>query len=82
MASTSEELSSQAEQLQDSISFFNIGNQGGRSTSKLASARKPAHKVQITHAKSPSAAKNASGGVNLRLGQAGPDHLDDEFEKF
>ena len=83
MASTSEELSSQAEQLQDSISFFNIGNTGGRKATTV-SARKPAHKVQIAHARSVSApAKRTSGGgINLQLGQAGPDHLDDEFEKF
>ena len=85
MASTSEELSSQAEQLQHSISFFNIGNAVRRSAS-VATARKPAHKVQIAHAKSgaaqPQATRSSSGGINLQLGQAGPDHLDDEFERF
>ncbi|MDD2733531.1 MAG: MCP four helix bundle domain-containing protein [Desulfuromonadaceae bacterium] len=83
MASTSEELSSQAEQLQQSISFFDIGNAGRRAAS-VATARKPAHKVQIAHAKGAAAkpAKQAGGGVHLQLGQAGPDHLDDEFEKF
>jgi methyl-accepting chemotaxis protein len=86
MASTSEELSSQAEQLQHSISFFDIGNQGRRAAS-APTARKPAHKVQIAHSKSPSshaapAKRNSGGGINLQLGQAGPDHLDDEFEKF
>ena len=84
MASTSEELSSQAEQLQDSISFFNIGNSGGNRTA--AAARKPVHKIQIAHAKSavpqPQAKRSSGGGINLQLGQAGPDHLDDEFEKF
>jgi methyl-accepting chemotaxis protein len=84
MASTSEELSSQAEQLQQSISFFNIGNAGGSRTA--AAARKPAHKVQIAHSRSasqqPQAKRSSGGGINLQLGQAGPDHLDDEFEKF
>jgi methyl-accepting chemotaxis protein len=82
MASTSEELSSQAEQLQDSISFFNIGNQARRPSG--AAARKPAKKMQIAHAKSsaPAATKRSSGGVNLQLGNAGPDHLDDDFEKY
>jgi methyl-accepting chemotaxis protein len=81
MASTSEELSSQAEQLQDSISFFNIGNQVRRPSS---SARKPAMKMQISHAKSSAAPpRRSSGGeVNVQLGTAGPDHLDDEFEKY
>jgi methyl-accepting chemotaxis protein len=84
MASTSEELSSQAEQLQSSISFFNIGNQGVVRRTTTVAARKPAHKAQIAHARSASApAKRTSGGgVNLQLGNAGPDHLDDEFEKY
>jgi methyl-accepting chemotaxis protein len=85
MASTSEELSSQAEQLQHSISYFDIGNSGKRSAAPAA--RKSAHKVQIAHTKIASAAYSSSkrssgGGINLQLGQAGPDHLDDEFEKF
>ncbi|MFA7405644.1 MAG: methyl-accepting chemotaxis protein [Pelobacteraceae bacterium] len=86
MASTSEELASQSDLLKDTISFFNIGT-GGRRTASATTARKPAHKVQIAHAKSgaaaqPQATRNSSGGINLQLGQAGPDHLDDEFEKF
>jgi methyl-accepting chemotaxis protein len=86
MASTSEELASQSDLLKDTISFFNIGTAGRRTTS-ATTARKPAHKVQIAHAKSgaaaqPQATRNTSGGINLQLGQAGPDHLDDEFEKF
>jgi len=85
MASTSEELSSQAEQLQHSISFFNIGNDGRRTVS-AATARKPARKVQIAHARSgavqPASKRAPAGGINLQLGQAGPDQLDDEFEKF
>jgi methyl-accepting chemotaxis protein len=87
MASTSEELSSQAEQLQESISFFNIGNAGARRPSAASSRKPAAHKVQIAHVRNPTAAsrpqaKRSSGGINLQLGQAGPDHLDDEFEKF
>lgn len=85
MASTSEELSSQAEQLQHSISFFDIGD-SGRRTSASNVAGKPVRKVQIAHAKSLSApsktARATGGGIHLQLGQAGPDHLDDEFEKF
>jgi methyl-accepting chemotaxis protein len=78
MASTSEELSGQAEQLQDSISFFSIGAQAGRPAA--ASSRKPVTKARISHA-SP-AVTRAPRGVNLQLGHAGPDHLDEEFEKF
>jgi hypothetical protein len=70
---------------QDSTSFFNIGNAGGRRTTSVV-ARKLSHKVQIAHAKGtaaqPQAKRSSGGGINLHLGQAGPDHLDDEFEKF
>ncbi|MDD5286254.1 MAG: MCP four helix bundle domain-containing protein [Desulfuromonadaceae bacterium] len=82
MASTSEELSSQAEQLQQAISFFDIGNSGRRAES-VTSSSKPARKIQIAHAKSAASQKRPSGsGINLQLGQAGPDHMDDEFEKY
>jgi methyl-accepting chemotaxis protein len=84
MASTSEELSSQAEQLQHSISFFDIGNSGRRVLSTATG--KPVRKVQIAHARSSSTSSKAprtpGGGIHLQLGQAGPDNLDDEFEKF
>ena len=82
MASTSEELSSQAEQLQESIGFFNIGNQA-RHTGSVATTRKPAQKVHIAHTRGTQiSAKRSGNGVNLQLGHAGQDHLDDEFEKF
>ncbi len=84
MASTSEELSSQAEQLQSAISFFNIGNQGRRQSA--VTARKTTHKVSIAHTasmgKATPATRVSSGGINLQLGNAGPDKMDDEFEKY
>ncbi|MDD2854725.1 MAG: chemotaxis protein, partial [Desulfuromonadaceae bacterium] len=84
MASTSEELSSQAEQLQHSISFFDIGN-SGRRTLSAGSGSKASQKIQIAHNSSRASApakRSSGGGVHLQLGQAGPDHLDDEFIKF
>lgn len=82
MASTSEELSSQAEQLQDSISFFNIGTQVRRTNA--GSTNKSARKTQTAHTKktAPPARHSVSGGVNLQLGNAGPDDLDEGFEKY
>jgi methyl-accepting chemotaxis protein len=84
LASTSEELTSQAELLLDSISFFNIGNQSCNPAA--TSTRKPAKKVQIAQsgvkAKTAQPRRVSGGGINLQLGHAGPDHLDDEFEKF
>ena len=40
MSSTSEELSSQAEQLQETISFFKVDGQERKETRKLAAVRK------------------------------------------
>ena len=84
MASTSEELSSQAEQLQSAISFFDIGNQGRRQPDAVT--RKSTHKIQIAHARSnlktTSSNRLPTGGVNLQLGNTGPDKMDDEFEKY
>ncbi|MDD2272764.1 MAG: methyl-accepting chemotaxis protein [Desulfuromonadaceae bacterium] len=84
MASTSEELSGQAEQLSDAVSFFRID--GGNSRAPRQQAAKQGKRIQIAHAgmkgKTAPAKRTSGGGINLELGQAGPDHLDDEFEKF
>jgi len=82
MASTSEELSGQAEQLKDTISFFRLDASQMRSSS--GSTRRPVQKkhVQIAHAAPKTGAPaRKGGGIALDMG-AGPDHLDDEFEKF
>ena len=85
MASTSEELSSQAEQLSDAVAFFKIDG-GAHSRAPRQVAAKQGKRVQIAHASvkgKPAQAKRTSGGgINLELGHAGPDHLDDEFEKY
>ena len=85
MASTSEELSSQAEQLSDAVAFFKI-DAGGHSRVPRQQTARPGKKVQIAHVGikgKNSAVKRASGGgINLELGHAGPDHMDDEFEKY
>jgi len=84
MASTSEELSGQAEQLSDAVAFFKID--GGHSRSTRQQAARQSKKVQIAHlastTKASPAKRKAGGGINLELGQAGPDHLDDDFEKY
>lgn len=85
MASTSEELSSQAEQLSDAVAFFKIDGAGHSRAPRQQTAKQGKH-VQIAHASlkgKPAQAKRTSGGgINLELGNAGPDHLDDEFEKY
>lgn len=85
MASTSEELSGQAEQLSDAVSFFKIDG-SGQSRVPRQQAAKHGKRVQIAHAdikgKIAPTKRTSTGGINLELGHAGPDHLDDEFEKF
>ena len=85
MASTSEELSSQAEQLSDAVAFFKI-DASGHSRAPRQQAAKQGKRVQIAHAgikgKPVLAKRTSGGGINLELGNAGPDHLDDEFEKY
>lgn len=86
MASTSEELSGQAEQLNDAVSFFRIDGSGHHTRTPRQQPARQGKKIQIAHAtqkgKAAPARRASSGGINLELGHAGPDHLDDEFEKF
>lgn len=85
MASTSEELSSQAEQLSDAVAFFKIDG-SGQSRAPRQQPAKQGKRVQIAHVgvkgRTAPAKRTSGGGINLELGQAGPDHQDDEFEKY
>jgi len=86
MASTAEELASQADQLQTTISFFKIDGMDRTDRRIFHEVQKkalPAHKVQIAHVAPKAAA--AGKGVKLDLGHAGKakgDGRDSEFEKF
>ena len=95
MASTSEELSSQSEQLIGTINFFQLAESGkpaamGMKTEPKA-APKPAARPGNGHAaglqknKPPSPAagkpqKNGKAGFSLSIGKH--DQLDTEFEKY
>ena len=90
MASTTEELSSQAEQLKSTIAFFTLGAGQQRA---LAAPRYAAQKqivskrIAIEHStpnKSGKMSRNGkkNGGVNIDLGLAGADHLDEAFEQY
>ncbi|GFE61508.1 methyl-accepting chemotaxis protein [Geobacter sp. AOG2] len=81
MASTSEELSGQAEQLKDSISFFRIDTNLVRGSQSSRPTRKTAQVAHIVRNASVPAVRKSSG-ISLDMGSHGPDHLDDEFEKF
>jgi methyl-accepting chemotaxis protein len=86
MASTAEELASQADQLQNTISFFKVDGLDRAVAGTQRSALRPAHHAQIAHV-APKAAKQGgvARGVHLDLGlvaKAKGDNRDAEFEKF
>jgi len=96
MASTSEELASQAEQLQSSIDFFKVEDGGNRRPKSIAGLRKisqTAKKAQIAHVAHGQANGYASGkaftpvdektlaGLDLDMDECG-DKLDKEFARF
>ena len=75
-ASTSEELSSQAEQLQSTIAFFRLGTDTGKTVRQAARQTRPlparkAPKALVSHA--------PTSGLALDMGR---DDEDDEFERF
>ena len=92
MASTAEELSSQAEQLQAGISFFK-GGEDGESRGRTAPKREPKggprpFETRLTRSRGgsyqatpqPAALKKAANsGLSLELG---PEPMDSEFERF
>ena len=81
MAATSEELSSQADMLAQTMSFFNVGQQGG--TAKKRQSTRP--KAQIAHIPQKGLAATRAlpvpkaGGAILAMGN---NSSDDEFETF
>ena len=85
MASTTEELAGQAEQLKSTIAFFSLDTHGSqRAIPHRPAAHRaapPQHKAVISHAAAPKPAR-PGGGVHIDLGGKSKDHLDDEFEKF
>ncbi|MBF0141696.1 MAG: methyl-accepting chemotaxis protein [Magnetococcales bacterium] len=80
MAATAEELSALAETMAQSISFFNLGQQGN--TSRSTPAKHPKGKQQVAHvkkrtAKALPAPVRRSGGVDMKVA-----HSDSDFENF
>jgi methyl-accepting chemotaxis protein len=88
MASTTEELSGQAEQLKATIAFFTLDDRqqkalpGPRHAAPKQLASGPYRQAQSPKALTSTISSTRRGGVNLDLGCSGPDHLDNEFEKF
>ena len=89
MASTTDELSNQAEQLKATIAFFTLDAQKrALSAPRHAAARQIASNRHAMAHTAPHKAGNAAkfarktGGVNIILGHAGADDLDDGFEEY
>jgi methyl-accepting chemotaxis protein len=87
MSSTAEELASQAEQLQDTIGFFNVGTAGGQSVRRSAGITagpsgpaKTRPSVITPQPAAGNASQAASEGVSLIMDEAGAS--DDDFEKY
>jgi methyl-accepting chemotaxis protein len=79
MASTAEELSSQALQLQETISYFRLDAMAMRHRAappKALAAARPAHKPAAPKAAAP---RKPAKGVSLDLGA---EASDDDFERF
>jgi methyl-accepting chemotaxis protein len=88
MASTSEELSSQAQQLQATMSFFRVQEDGHVQRRALPPAAKPraAKPAAPAAAALPPAgkakAKAKTGGVRLDMGGGSSDSDDEGFERY
>jgi hypothetical protein len=83
MASTTEELTGQSDQLVSALSFFNTGDEGRKSSAR---AGKPQHTVpgKPIHASAHGAAgakASSHAGINLRLNEK-HDDTDAEFERY
>jgi methyl-accepting chemotaxis protein len=96
MASTAEELTSQAEQMQELIAFFQLANEGrqsrqmanqfhqrkGYAAGSGKSSKKPAGEAQVKIAH----LKNGNGSRSEKTTGVplalGNDRLDEEFERF
>ncbi len=88
MSSTGEELASQAEQLQETISFFKVANSGKRSESRKSvshrdEARVAEQKTEVAHIAQVETAKPASpAGIAIEMGDGNNGGKDDEFEQY
>jgi len=87
MASTTEELSGQSDQLVGALGFFHTGEEGQASSTRTAAPKPAIRRAPATPAKPPKpngegALKTAGkAGVRLSLKEHGDD-LDKEFERY
>ena len=91
MSSTSEELAGQAQQLQSTIAFFRIGENGHKSKAKHVAHKDVSHKVKVAHlsrkedrtlALAGARKSSKAMGAVLDMNNGGKDDDDTEFERF
>jgi hypothetical protein len=86
MASTTEELTGQSDQLVSALGFFHTGDEGSHAAHK-GTGSKAVRQVQAAPARAAkpghpaSSGAKTAGGVNLRLKDK-HDDLDGEFERY
>ena len=86
MASTTEELTGQSDQLISALGFFKTGDSGQAPPVRSAGARNAGSlnnlQAAVGHGVAPAAAKKAGkSGVALKMRETG-DRVDKEFERF
>jgi hypothetical protein len=84
MASTTEELTGQSDQLVSALGFFRTGDSGPAAPARMAARpAAPLNKLQdaVAHSPAPGSKKAVKSGVALKLRENG-DHVDKEFERF
>jgi methyl-accepting chemotaxis protein len=79
MASTTEELTGQADQLMSALGFFRTGDSGQAPAARSAIVKPAASLAKLHEAVSPK--KNGKAGVALKMRDTG-DRIDKEFERF
>ncbi|MDA8242259.1 MAG: hypothetical protein M0Z67_18060 [Nitrospiraceae bacterium] len=88
MASTAEELASQAEQLQSTMAFFKVGDEDAaiKKSAPRPTVQKLPHSTRRPHGSTaagvPAMAVGKKSGVVLSMGGNGDHEDDDDFEKF
>jgi methyl-accepting chemotaxis protein len=85
MASGAEELSSQADHLRETVSFFRLDKNAQRATATTLYKSRPAQAgagVPNLYKTAMKSAPSRMGGINLDMGNHENDQLDKRYENF
>jgi hypothetical protein len=81
MASTTEELTGQSDQLMSALGFFRTGETGQAPAARSARPAASLSKLQEATSRGSAAKKPAKSGIALKMRETG-DRIDKEFERF